>query len=329
VALLKWNAGVALARDPARPFSWTALASRLQQGWTTLFDAGYGMAPVMPWLVVAGLVLLAIRRKAFGLTWRVVAFPFWMAFVAAVALSAQVVPLPGFRLMGGAFYDEVPRVIEVLYEPVGMCLAALGWFAWSLAARRARSETLQAEGGKREGRSTTARRRLAGHAVAAGLVLAALGDQQARSAWVRDHFSYWDRQLRTPRISRLQALGAWIEQRTERSAILFYVPFDSEIWEAWTGRRGIFMYGECHVNNAQMPCSRRKDAIISRVDALRDSLEHPTPAVRCLAEIDRFGRPGYFLVPSPIASTEGWSVCSDATYLTTLDGHAVVAYRRP
>lgn len=329
MALLKWNAGVALARDAAGPFSWTALASRLQQGWTTLFDAEYGMAPVMPWLVAAGVALLAIRRKAFGLTWRVVGFPFWMALVAAVVLSAQVLPVPGLRLVGAAFFDEAPRVIELLYEALGLSLAALAWFAWSLAAGSDRIAGGQAAGSRREGDNRPPYRRFAAIAVAAGLVLATLGYQQARSPWLRQHFSYWDRQFRTSRISRLQALGAWIEQHTERSAILFYQPFDAEIWEAWTGRRGIFMYGECDVQDDPPPCHARKALVNGRLNALREALKHPTPAVRCLAEIDRFGRPGYFFLASPTASTEAFPVCSDATYLTTLDGHAVVAYRRP
>ena len=127
----------------------------------------------------------------------------------------------------------------------------------------------------------------------------------------------------------MQALGTWIEQHTERSAILFYQPFDAEIWEAWTGRRGIFMYGECDVPNDPPPCHARKTLVNARLNALRETLTQPTPAVRCLTEVDRFGRPGYFLLLSPTASTEAFPVCSDATYLTTLDGHAVFAYRRP
>jgi hypothetical protein len=329
VALLEWNAGVAVARDAARPFSWTALASRLHQGWTTLFDAEYGMSPVMPWLVTAGLALLAIRRKAFGLTWRVVGFPLWMTVVAAVALSAQVVPLPGFRLLGGAFYDEAPRVIELLYEAIGLSLAAVAWFAWSLAAGPDWIAGGQAARDTREGGTGSRHRRIAANFVAAGLVICAVGYQEVRGDWVREHLGHWDRQFHTSRISRLQALGTWIDEHTERGAILFYQPFDAEIWEAWTGRHGIFMYGECDVPNDPPPCHARKTLVNARLNALREALMHPTPAVRCLAEIDRFGRPGYFLLPSPRASTEAFPVCSDALYLATLDGHAVVAYRHP
>jgi hypothetical protein len=315
--LLEWNGGVALARDPAKPFSWTTLAYRLQAGWTTLSYAEYGVGRVKQCLIGLGLVLLVTRRKALGLPWRVVGLPIWMVLVAVAALSAQVVSLPGSRLIGGAFYDETPRVIEVLYESVGMCLAAVAWCVWILAAGRA----LDSHSPGRYAKTASA--------VGAGLVVAALVYQQARGAWVHDHLRYWDRQLQTPRISRLHALGAWIENNTERNAILFHPPFDSEIWEAWTGRRGIFMYGECHVHNHQLPCNRRKDLINARIDVLRGALDRPASAVGCLAEIDPFGRPGYFLVPSSVASTQPFPVCGDATYVTTLDGHAVVAYRRP
>lgn len=312
-ALLKWNGGAAVARDAATWFSWTALGTRLQGGWTTLFDAEYGMGPVKETLVILGFVMLVVSRRTLGLSWRVVAFPVLMLLVGALALSAQLIALPGFRLLGGAFYDETPRVIELMYEPVGVCLVALGWSAWRLAAVSP---------------SGTGRAK-AGPVVAVALVLAAVVYAETSKAWVSDHVGYWDTQFSTARISRLQTLGTWIERNTEPDAILFYPPFDTEIWQAWTGRRGAFMYGECHVHNHLVPCNARKDLVNRRIDVLTRALQEPATADRCLSEIDRFGRPGYFLVPTPFASTQSFSLCTDATYVATLDGHAVIRYRKP
>jgi hypothetical protein len=135
--------------------------------------------------------------------------------------------------------------------------------------------------------------------------------------------------FQTPRIGRLEALGMWIEQHTEPNAIIFHQPFDAEIWEGWTGRRGSFMYGECHENREQAPCVARKALVKGRLDALAQRLERPSPRGRCLAEIDVFERPAYFLVPSLVSAAEPFAVCSDATYLTTLDRRAVVQYHAP
>jgi hypothetical protein len=307
--ILKWNAGIAVARDPSLPFSWPAVWARWREGWAALFAQDYGMASFKRWLLGLGLALLIARRKLLGVSWRVALFPWWMAVVAIVVLSAQRVPLPGFRLIGGAFWDEVPRAIEVLYEAIGLALAAAAWSAWQIA------------GG-------SSRRRLSSLA-AAVIVTGAVGYQFSRSDWVHRHIAYWDRFFQTPRIGRLQALGAWIEQHAEPNAIIFHQPFDSEIWEAWTGRRGSFMYGECHENRERAPCVARKALVGGRLDALAQRLERPSPNGRCLAEIDTFDRPAYFLVPSLVSAAEPFAVCSDATYVTTLDRRAVVQYHAP
>jgi len=323
LALLRWNGSLAAARSQAVPFSWATWMSRLGQGWTTLFLPEYQMGLVKQALIGAGLALLIVRRKALGVSARVTAFPFWIVLVAVAALSAQVVPFPGSRMLGGAFYDEVPRVIEMCYEAIGLCLAALAWSLWlSLTG-----ETPVPQGQGQKLGQPTRDRRLARHAIAAALVIAALGSSLASRAWLQNHFRYWDKTFSTARISRLQALGTWIEKNTEPNALLFYVPFDNEIWEAWTGRRGIFMYGECHVNNAQKPCLDRKGTGIAYIDTLRAALEQPTLAVTCLPGIERFARPAYALISSPVAWTHPVKVCEDATFLVNADGHAVVTSR--
>jgi hypothetical protein len=73
----------------------------------------------------------------------------------------------------------------------------------------------------------------------------------------------------------------------------------------------------------------RRELVGGRLDALERALEEPTAAHRCLSEIDGFGRPGYFLLPSPLVSTGAFPVCSDATYMATRNGHAIFSYRRP
>lgn len=321
VILLRWNGGAALARDAAKSFSWAALLSRLQGGWLALFHEDYVVAAT-PWLILTGLGLLVASRETFGVPWRLALFPLWMVLITAIALSAQVISLPGFRLIGGAFYDETPRVIELLYEPAGLCFAALAWFACAVAS--AGASRLRWLG----------RRAWPGFVLPAILVVAAVTYEQGRRPWIHEHIAFWDRQVRTPRISRLRTLGAWLETNAEPDAIVFHPAFDAEIWEAWTGRRGIFMYGECqpHGSRLQKPkraCEERKQLVGDRLDNLVWALDHPDPASRCLAEIDRFRRPGYFLLPSSFTSSEPWRVCSDATYVATLDGRAVFAYRRP
>jgi hypothetical protein len=307
--LLKWNTGIAAARDPGLPFSWPALWARWLDGWTALFYPDYGMASFKRWLIGLGLLLLLVRRRALGASWRVALFPWWMVMVALVVLSAQRVPLPGFRLVGGAFWDETPRAIEVLYEVIGLTLVAAAWSAWQLAAGSGR--------------------RWLSALTAVAVVTGAAGYQISRAGWVHRHIAYWDRMFQTPRIGRLEALGMWIEQHTEPNAIIFHQPFDAEIWEGWTGRRGSFMYGECHENREQAPCVARKALVKGRLDALAQRLERPSPRGRCLAEIDVFERPAYFLVPSLVSAAEPFAVCSDATYLTTLDRRAVVQYHAP
>lgn len=307
--LLKWNAGVAAARDPGLAFSWSGVFSRWREGWSALFYPDYGMASFKRWLLGIGLVLLIVRRRALGLSWRVALFPIWMVLVALLILSAQRVPLPGFRLIGGAFWDETPRVIEVLYEAIGLTLVVAAWSAWQFAGPSGR--------------------RWLSSAVAVVIVTGAFGYQASRIDWVHRHIAYWDRFFQTPRIGRLEALGAWIQQNTERNAIVFHQPFDSEIWEAWTGRRGSFMYGECHENKEHAPCLARKALVNARIDALAQRLELPSPRGRCVAEIDAFERPAYFLVPSLIVSAQPFAVCSDATYITTLDRRAVIRYEKP
>jgi hypothetical protein len=351
IALLKWNGGAAAVRDAVKSFSWTALGNRLQGGWAALFDPEYGMGPVKEAVVVAGFLVLLLRRKALRAPWRVVLFPVLMLLVGALALSAQLISLPGFRLLGGAFYDETPRVVELMYESVGLCLVALAWAVWQSVSGGTRDPaslanaptslphrisddgppgshltTVIARGGVLR---NTSRRAKVGSSTAVALVAAALAYQQAWGPWVHDHVGFFDRRFVTARISRLQELGRWIEENTEPDAILFYPPFDTEIWQAWTGRRGVFMYGECHVHNHLVPCSSRKDLVNRRIDVLREALAEPVPATRCLAQIDRFGRPGYFVVSSPFVSSHSFPLCSDASYVTTLDGHAVIAYRKP
>ncbi len=316
MGLLRWNHGEVLPRT-VEAFSWTELWSRLLRGWNTLFDPDYGMDSVTRWLVVAGLVLLVLRRKALGVSRRALGFLVCLAAVAAAALAARVVSLPGFALVGGAYYDEPARVVEVVYEAVGFCLIALAWSLWSLVRKGAGA------GAPHGLRSRTA------SAVAFALVIAAVVHQQASTGWVHDHIRFWDGKFATPRISRLQGLGAWIEQHTEPDAVVFHEPFDSEIWEAWTGRRGSFMYGECYAHNDQRPCIARRELVSGRIGVLRRMLDEPAAAARCLTAIDRFRRPGYFLVVSPVASSHAFPVCSDATYVTTLSGHAIFSYRRP
>jgi hypothetical protein len=244
-----------------------------------------------------------------------------MVLLAAVALSAQVVPVAGLRLIGGAFYDETPRVLELLYEPIGLAVAAIFWCACSVVVTAA-------------SRLGEAGRRLRPELVLpAALAVAAFGYTLERDAWLREHIRFWDRQFETPRISRLGALGTWLETSAEPDAVVFHPAFDSEVWEAWTGRRGIFMYGECHthslhVQKSQRACDERKRLVNTVMDSLTWSLDHADPAARCLTEVDRFGRPAYFLVPSSFRSSEPWQTCSDAAYLTTLDGHAVFVYQK-
>jgi hypothetical protein len=135
--------------------------------------------------------------------------------------------------------------------------------------------------------------------------------------------------FQTPTIGRLQALGTWVELHTEPNAIIFHQPFDSEIWEGWTGRRGSFMYGECHENRERPACLAREALVKGRLDALTQRLERPSPKGRCLAEIEVFDRPAYFLVLSLVSAAQPFAVCSDATYITTLDRHAVVQFHAP
>ncbi len=313
VGLVKWNLFAIVPHHGVQPFSWTALASRLRGAWTTLFGIGYGMQGVRQWMIGAGLVLLVARRRAFGLRRRVAGLPFLMAALAAVAVSSLVIPLPGFRPVGAAFYDEAPRVIEVLYEVLGLCVAAAAWFAWTLAGRR------------------PVRTRVLRPALVAGvlLVAAAFEYQLARAGEVRRHVAYWDAWFHTPRISVLRDLGEWIQANTEPDAIVFHLPFDSEVWEPWTGRQGSFMYGECHANNMKLPCRARTSFVITRIGSLGAALGHGSAAGACLPGVDRFARPAYFLVPSALRRPFGSPVCADAVYMTTLAGHAVVAYRRP
>jgi hypothetical protein len=317
-ALLHWNRAQVLPRSVAvGAFSLTGLWTRLSLGWKTLFDVDYGMAPLEQVVVVAGLVLLFLQRRRLGVSRRAVGFVACLVVVAVIALAAAVVPLPVFAQVGGAYYDEAPRTVEVVYEAVGFCLIALGWAAWRFVRGPA------GDSGARTWRAA------ASTVLAATIVVAAIGHQKASTGWVHRHIGFWDAHFATPRISRLRALGAWIEQYAERDAIVFHEPFDSEIWEAWTGRRGSFMYGECFAHNGQSPCVARRELVTGRVGVLRKMLDDPAPAARCLASIDRFGRPGYFLVVTPIASTTAFPVCSDAVYLTSLDGRAIFSYRRP
>ena len=307
--LLKWNAGIAAARDPGLPYSASAVLARWRDGWDALFYPDYGMASFKRWLIGLGLIGLVLRRRSLGISWRVALFPFWMVVVALVVLSAQRMPLPGFRLIGGAFWDEVPRAIEILYEAIGLTLVAAAWSAWQFA------------GGSR--------RRAPSSIAALVIVIGAAEYQYSRSDWVHHHIANWDRMFQTPRIGRLQDLGTWIEQHAEPTAIIFHRPFDSEIWEAWTGRRGSFMYGECHENRERAPCVAREVLVNGRIDALAQRLTAPSPHDRCLTEIDAFDRPAYFLVPSPVSVGQSFEVCSDATYVTTLDRRAVVRYHAP
>ena len=313
MGLVRWNGGAVVPRDSARSFSWLALASRLAGGGTTFFDADYGMGAVKGALIGVGLVALVARRRAFGLRWRVVALPFWMVLVAALALTAQMIALPGFRLIGAAFYDETPRVIELLYEVTGLCLAGVAWLGCSLVA----------------GRHPSVGRRTAAAVATVIIIVAALTHQVFSAAWVRDHIRNWDLKNATSRISRLQPLGRWIMDNTEPNAVVFHLPFDAEIWEAWTGRRGTFMYGECHANNAKLPCMRREQLVASRIGVLGTLLAQDPATGRCLAPVDRFRRPAYFLVFTPVVRSTVTPLCSDATYVTSLSGRAVIAYHRP
>ena len=318
-AVLFWNGAVAEARDATLPFSWSALGVRWWEGAATLFSLEYGMAPVHPWLVGLGMVLLLVWRRALGVSGRVAGLPFWMTAVALVILATRLIPFPGGRMLGGAFYDEIPRVIEPLFEVVGLCLATAFWGMWRLVASAGDGVRFSVRSGWL--RLPTV--------FAVSVVLAVLGYQIARRPWLVRHIGYWDRQFDTSRIGNLRALGAWIVQYTEPDAVLFHHPFDSEIWEAWTGRRGIFMYGECHANNNLSPCVRRKAFVAEQFDVLQKRMAQPTPEQRCLAPVDAFNRPAYFLVPASPSSARPVSLCVDATLVATLDRHAVIQYRRP
>jgi hypothetical protein len=63
--------------------------------------------------------------------------------------------------------------------------------------------------------------------------------------------------------------------------------------------------------------------------AVRPGLRHGSDQAVAGRRIDRFRRPGYFLVATPAASTRTFPVCADATYMTTLDDRAIFSYRNP
>ena len=130
--LVAWNAGVADVRDPSLPFSWPALLSRWHGGWTTLFEHDYDMAALKRWLIGLGLVLLIVRRKALGLSWRVALFPGWMVLIALLALgtTAAVAGLPADRR--GVLGRDASRD-RGYAEAIGLTLAVVVWSLWRLA----------------------------------------------------------------------------------------------------------------------------------------------------------------------------------------------------
>ena len=317
--VLAWNHAAAEARDVTLPFSWTALIARWVEGWSTLFNAEYGTASLHPWLVGFGILVLVVGRRRLGVSGRAAGLPFWMVMMTLLVLAARLIDVAPMRMLGGAFYDEIPRVIEPLFETIGLCLAIALWGVWKLVAGTGGGLSLSLMSGR--ARISTV--------LAAGIVLVALGYQVGRRPWLVRHISYWDRQFQTPRIGNLQDVGTWIVEHSERNAVLFHEPFDSEIWEAWTGRRGIFMYAECLVTNHLVPCAKRKAFVADQIDALRRRMAEPTPDARCLAPVDAFNRPAYFLVPANPSSARSIALCRDATLVGTFDRHAVIEYRKP
>jgi len=315
--VLLWNHAEAEARDAVLPFSWGGLFTRWSEGWTALFSAEYGMAPYQPWIVGLGLLTIVGRRRILQVSGRVAGYPFWMALFALFVLATRVVSFPGSRALGGAFWDEAPRVIESQFEAVGLSMAMAIWGVWHLAVGRRLTKVGE---GHRASRMGTA--------FALVVVIIALGYQVSRRSWLVAHIGHWDRQFRTSRVANLQELGAWIMRSTPADALLFHEPFDAEIWEAWTGRRGIFMYAECPVINDLIPCRRRRAFVADEIDVLRRRLATPEPADRCLSPVDAFGRPAYFLLPVQ-TSMRPTVLCRDAVLVAVLDRHAVIEYRKP
>ncbi len=225
-----------------------------------------------------------------------------MLLMALLIASAKVISLPGFRLLGGAFYDELPRMVEPLYESIALCLAVGIWAAWDLS-----------------------RTRVSVTVAASVVILAAFGYQASRGGWVHRHMAYWDRVYTTPRISQVQELGSWIMKNTEANAVLFFPRFDSEIWEAWTGRRQVVIYGGCYTTQ----CGPREDLVNGRLVAVTARLQVPFPNNRCMHEAIVLKAPVYVMVPSVISRPEPFAVCADARYLATKDWHAIVQYRKP
>jgi hypothetical protein len=81
------------------------------------------------------------------------------------------------------------------------------------------------------------------------------------------------------------------------------------------------------VTNDLTPCRRRRAFVAEQFDRLRRRMADPSPTDRCLAPIDAFARPAYFLVPveEPVRPA---AICRDAMLVATLDRHAVIEYRK-
>jgi hypothetical protein len=303
LGLLKWNSGVAEPRPPLEPLALRSLAAWMWITLKTLLDPEYGLSTYKGWLLAAGLTLLVTQRRRLGLSWRVALFPLWMAFIVIVVLVASLSSAPGMALVSGAFWSETPRMVELLYESIGLAMAVAAWWLW----RAIRRPSLAS-----------------GCAVL--IVAGAFASQAMRGGWVHRHMLAFDQTFHTPAIGSITALGQWVQNRTPADALLVSDLQHNEIWEAWTGRAQPVIYSEC---TRAPDCPAREDLGRDRLTALRARMVLPLPDRRCLTELDRFTRPVYFIIPSVFVSPAPTMLCKDARYLATVDWHAVIEYVKP
>ena len=312
--VLFWNTGMAFPRP--LPLSHEGnIVSQWQKLLKLVAERGYYVSMLVWFFAAAGIASWCWPGDKWRLPRRSASFLGALLGMALLAASSSHLDFPGLGVVRGIFYNQLPRITEILYLPLSVAMAsgvALSiWFVTSLFRRSSRWARVLA--------------------IVVGLIIAICisRDHLYLYGHLEGLFDHYNKVFHTPRKSRIGNIRRWIMEKTIPSTILIYPPFDLDVLELWTGRAGLFMYGECPVNSYSPSCERQKklaENVLSKVGA---RLRLPSPATQCI-EAGIFGGPVVLFMPETfsISLPKGTLICSDAVFEGTLDGHAVVRYLR-